>query len=280
MTTLSQTDIANLALMRLGQRKCQAIDDAQDPNARAMLVAWPQAFGEVGRSAPWNCLRARVMLSQLPPQPGSSFTSVPTAVPWTPNTVFAQNTYVTFGNPAYLYFCLIGNTSSSNFTNDLTRGWWQQTDMFSPNYLSWNSGNAGTLYEWNYAYALPSDFLLLVELNGQNCWKPKGVGSLYEVYQKNLYCNSPYADIKYNQAITDTTTLDPMFTGALELKLAELTATTLRKDDAKLSITLHQLFESYIQEARQKNAAEAKPRRYNIVSESRFVRSRWRSTNG
>jgi len=280
MQTFSQTDIANFALMRLGQRKCQAIDDVTDPNARAMLVAWPQAFGEVGRVAPWNCLRARASLSQLAPGVGSTQTSQPAATPWAPNTAYAVGNYATFGNPAYLYFCLIANTSTANFTNDLTAGFWMQTDMFSPSYLSWNTGNAGTLYEWHFGYALPADFLLLVELNGQVCWRPKGLSDLYEVYQSNLYCNTPYADIKYNQLVTDFTVLDPLFTGALELKLAEMTATHLLKDGGKMALTMAELFQKYLQEARQKNAAEGKPRRYNIVSESRFVRSRWRSTNG
>ena len=58
MQQLSTTDIANNALMMLGQRKIQSITDQTDPNAIACNVAWNQAFGSVARETPWNCLKA------------------------------------------------------------------------------------------------------------------------------------------------------------------------------------------------------------------------------
>jgi hypothetical protein len=282
--TLTQTDIANLALMRLGQRKIQSISDPTDPNAIACDVAWLSALGEVGRETPWNCLKARQALNQLAPAPGSPATNPlfpPTATQWAPAQNYAVNAYVTFGFPAYLYQCLIANTSGSSFTIDLTKGFWFQTDLFSPNYLN-QPGNASPLYEWPYAFGLPTDFLLLTELNGQNCWWNRGntYGSLYEVYQKTLYCRAPTADIKYNQLQTDTSCYDSLFIRALECKIAELIATTVRKDDASLSLKMRGLYMQSIARARVQNAAESNPRRYSLVSQSRFVSSRYNSTNG
>lgn len=283
--TLTQTDICNLSLMRLGQRKIQSISDPTDPNAIACDVAWLSALGEVGRDTPWNCLKTRAALVQLAPDPSSPAANpdIPSsATQWAPGQNYAVNAYVLFGSPAYLYQCLIANTSGSSFTNDLTKGYWFQTDLFSPNYLTM-PGNASTLYEWPYAYGLPNDFLLLTELNGQSCWSISGgntFGSLYEIYKKALYCKTSTADIKYNQLTTDTTNFDANFIRALELKIAELISTTCRKDDASLGMKMRGLYEQAIQRARTKNAGEAQPRRYNIVSQSRFVGSRYGSTNG
>lgn len=278
----SQVDIANLSLLRLGQRKIQSITDQSDANAIACNVGWNQALGEVSREAPWNCLKKRMALVQLAPAPDSPAANPdipPSATAWAPATNYAVNAYVTFGVPAYLYQCLIANTSSASFTQDLIAGYWFQTTIFSPNYIN-GPGNASRLYEWNYAYQLPDDFVMLIELNGQNCWNSGDVGSLYEIYEQVLYCDASSADIKYNRVEMDTTKYDTLFTGALVMNLAAIIATTLRKDDAELSMRMLQLYQRYITRARVMNAGENNPRRYNIVSQSRFVRSRRWSTNG
>lgn len=284
MLTLSNTDIANLALQRLGQRKIQSLSDQTDPNAIACNVAYLSALGEVGRETPWNCLKTRAALTQLAPAPDSPAANPdfpPTATQWAPGINYAVNAYVFFGQPAYLYQCLIANTSSGNFTNDLTRGFWFQTTLFSPNYLN-QPGNASQLYEWLYAFELPGDFLLLTELNGQCVFFNSGntFGSLYEVYQNTLYCNTATADIKYNQLQLDSSRYDPMFIRALECKIAELIATTVRKDDAGMSIKMRGLYMQSITRARVQNSAERNPRRYFAPSQSRFVRARFNSTNG
>lgn len=281
--TLSQTNICNLALMRLGQRKIQNITDQSDPNAIACNVGWQQALSEVSRETPWNCLNTRKYLVALAPPSGTQNPNPipPPPAPWAPNTNYAVNDLTTYAGQ--LYQCLIANTSSSSFTIDLTKGYWFQTTIFYPNYLGpYPGGNAGTLYEWAYAYALPTDFILMIELNGVNCWNSWGntTGSLFEIYQGNIYCNTPNADIKYNRYETDTTKFDSLFTGALVLNLAATIATTCRKDDASLSLTLQNEYKKYVTRARTKNAGESNPKRYSIVSQSRFVGSRYNSTNG
>jgi hypothetical protein len=292
-----QTDICNLALMRLGQRRIQSITDQNGPdsgNAIACNVAWVQALAEVSRDAPWNCLKKRAYLGQLAPgqNPNPQYPNPipPNATTWAPGQNYAVNAYVIYAS--YLYQCLIANTSSGSFTVDLTRGYWFQTNYFWPNYLGPSVGNAGPLFEFNYAYQLPPDFLALIELNGTNCFgggaggyggwggRGSGNGSLYEIYEKAIYCNTGQADIKYVRFEQDTTKYDSLFTGALVINLACMMATTLRKDDSALALRLRQEYMDYLVKARLRNAGESNPRRYNIVSASRFVGSRFRSTNG
>lgn len=296
MPNLSQTDICNLSLMRLGQRKIQAITDQSDPNAIACNVGWIQAVSSVSREAPWNCLKKRAFLGLLNPAINPQPTPYPpipsTATTWAPGQNYVVNQYVIF--IGYLYQCVIANTSSNSFASDLTKGYWFQTNFFSPSYIGPVPGNAGPLYEWTYGFQLPADFLLITELNGTWCWggysgyggggggggAGNTTGSLFEVYGKALYCNAATANIKYTALILDTTQYDPLFVDALVFKLASLIATDLRKDDSSVSMRMDGLYREAIGTARQKNAAESNPRRYNIVSQSRFVRSRRWSTNG
>ncbi len=309
MLTQSQTDIANLALMQLGQRTIQTLADQNDGNARAANQAWNLALGIVSRETPWNCLKKRVQLEQLDPAPDSPAGETPPSGGgsggsgfssgfssgfggsggggqsgyWTPGTNYTVNQEVLFGNPAYLYICLIANTAGNSFTKDLTFGYWFQTDRFSPNFLSPTAGNASRLYEWTFAYALPTDFILLIELNGQNVFYDGGgntFGSLYEIYQNVLYCDTQTADIKYNRLEQDTTLYDTMFIDALVYRLAAMMATTLRKDDSQLSMRMLQMYQAIVTRARVKNGNEANARRYSVVSQSRFIAARRWSTNG
>jgi hypothetical protein len=286
MLTQSQVDISNLALMQLGMRPIQSLADQNDANARTANLAWPLALGVLSRETPWNCLKKRLSLTALAPAPDAPAANPdipPGTTNWAPSTNYAVNAYVLFGGtPAYLYQCLIANTSGASFTADLTKGYWFQTDIFSPSYLS-PQGNASQIYEWSFAYQLPPDFILLLELNGQNIFYdggPNTFGSLYEIFQSVLYCNSEVADIKYNRLEQDTTLYDTMFIDALVFKLAALMATTLRKDDATLALRMTQMYQAVVTRARVKNGNEANARRYSVVAQSRFVGARWRSTNG
>lgn len=282
-STLSQTDIANLALMKLGQRKVQSITIQTDPSAVAMLVAWPQAVAALSRSAQWNCLKKRANLGQLNPDLNPQVQPIPTGVPttatpWVPGGNYAVNQFITYAN--YIYQCLIANTASSNFAADLSKGYWFQTDYYSPNFLPAGYCGQGTLYGWSYGYQLPADFVKLVELNGVSCWNHRTQGRVCEIFGTQLWTNASYADVKYIGQSQDTTVFDSLFVGCLVLLLASMTATDLRKDDETLSARLLQEYSAALAEARTQNGNEAMPPRYDIRSQSRFIRARRRSTNG
>lgn len=280
--------------MQLGMRKIQSITNLQDPNAIAINVAWNQAFGSVARETPWNCLKAPASLGQLVVPtpincpPNGNIPS--TATTWMPGTNYAVNAYVIYAG--YLYQCLIANTSSNSFVVDLTYGFWFQTNTFSPNFFGPYPGNATPGSGWLYAFALPADFIALVMLNGSYCWGGWGWGWGYgtgsgaqgsrshEIFQRNLYCNEPSAQIVYIQYQMDTTVYDSLFTDCLVLKLAAMVATELRKDDSSLFMKLMGMYKDRLSEARVKNAGEDKLKRFNPISSSWFIRSRRWSTNG
>ena len=271
-----------MALMRLGQRKIQSISNQSDPNAVAMLVAWAPTLGEVSREAPWNCVKKPANLGmlapgQLPTGNPCPFPIPSTATQWVPGANYAVNAYVLFAN--YLYQCLIANQASASFTADLTRGYWFQTNYFSPNYLG---GYIGGSPLYPNAFELPVDFVLLTRFIGQYCWNRGGTwqGPTWQIMGKALWTAAPYAAVEYCCLETDTTKYDALFCKTLWLGLAMATATTLRKDAGQLAASIKPEYDEVLADARQKNGAEDNPRRFNIVQGSRFVRSRRRSTNG
>jgi len=278
-------------MMRLGNRRIQSLTDQTDPNAIALLVAQNPALGFVSRETPWNCLMSQAFLTLLAPITPDNVPNPypPTPPVWVPNTNYAVNAYVTFAGQ--LYQCLIANTSSNSFTVDLTRGYWFETTFFYPNYLGpFLYGNAGPLYQFQYAYKLPVDFVLLCRLNGAWCSGGWGgglgggsnseQGAPYQVYQNVLLCDTPQANIQYVRWEPDSTKYDNMFIECLTLKWAALVATSLRKDDATLTTKMEALYDRAITKARTKNGGEMNPRRYFLPGQSRFVRSRRWSTNG
>jgi hypothetical protein len=299
MQQLSQVEICNLSLMQIGQNKIQSITNQNDPNAVACNVAWSQAFGSVARETPWNCLKAIASLGQaIIPNPASATygTNIPsTATTWTPGTNYAVNAYVIYAG--YLYQCLIANTASASFTVDLTKGYWFQTNTYSPSFFGVPAGNTVSGAPWSYAYTLPADFIALVSLNGGGCWSGWGwwagwggtsgwqggnssQGQPHEIYGRYLYTNAALANIVYVQYQTDTTIYDSLFTDCLVLKLSAMIATHLRKDDMGISQTLAMAYRQRIQDARVKNAGDDRLKRFNPISSSRFVQARRRSTNG
>ena len=107
-----------------------------------------------------------------------------------------------------------------------------------------------------------------------SCKAPNGNNQLA------LFTDEETADVEYVANISDTTMWDPLFSAAFVCLLASYLATALRKDDGKLyNLLREQYIRDYLPKARVKDAGEKKPRRYYPVSESRFVLSRWGSTN-
>ena len=173
---------------------------------------------------------------------------------------YAVNQYVIYAG--YLYQCLIANTSSYSFTVDLTKGYWFQTNTFSPSFFGVPSGNTTSGSPWAYAYTLPADFIALVSLNGGGagvggaggCGEGDTVGdrstaALREppmYYGRYLYTNAVQANIVYVQYQTDTTVYDSLFTDCLVLKLGAMVATKLRKDDMGISMKLAQAYQTRI----------------------------------
>lgn len=243
-TPLNQVQICNLALSRIGAQAITSITDTTNPSAIACNTWWTMIVSEVGRSAPWKCLMKRVMINPVTGYPPAAVGGV---------------------TPPYLY-------------------------------------------EWNAQYALPSDYLRMVMLNGNDVWASNGfIGDEFEVYGQALLNPSlsppatpifgpslfgsptpdpttglpPTADVKYTAYTDDTTTWDQLFVACVAALLSVRIATVIRKDDTQMAQAMEKEYLGVLlPRALKIDGNEAKPVRYCIDSESRFIGSRWCSTNG
>lgn len=65
----SKTDIANMALHRVGALRIMDLNDADSKSARVLRDFFEPAIREVGRLAEWQCLKDRAELGQLATAP-------------------------------------------------------------------------------------------------------------------------------------------------------------------------------------------------------------------
>lgn len=65
----SKTDIANMALHRVGAQRIMDLNDADSKSARVLRDFFEPAIREVGRLAEWQCLKRRATLGQLSAAP-------------------------------------------------------------------------------------------------------------------------------------------------------------------------------------------------------------------
>lgn len=279
---ITQTDIANLALAKVGS---QPVQNISDPNVNRALVcnsAYEQTVREVARSHGWNCLMTRARLTQVVGADESTSTPA-TPANWAPSTYYAAGVTVIFVTTRYL--CAVAYTSTSNFINDLTAGFWIQD--YGQDYTP---SNTSPLYEWLYSYQLPSDYVLLCGLNGTDL-RDSGIGydapsqgnveDLYEIYGKVLYTDQPEVDVKYVRYTADPSYYDSLFTNCVVWLLASKIATPLRNDNGEMEGRMLTAYERVIlPKARMKDSGEGKPRRYDPTLESNLIRSRWHSTAG
>lgn len=140
------------------------------------------------------------------------------------------------------------------------------------------------LFGYCFQYALPSDCLRVVQLNGCDFWWGFGDDDdnerVYVIEGKNLLTNQAEAQIRYLARITDCSLYPPLFIEALALKLAAVIAKPLTGSSDQAA-SLLQIFERVtLPRAIQTDAIEGKPRRKNLFEISRLVQSRYRGTLG
>lgn len=278
-TTQAQVDIINQALSLLGVNPVTSIDDglaSDDPAVVQASIHWLPSLDTLGRLHRWQCITKPQVLAQVAQDPIDPTGVLPPPAAWIPGGhAYLAGDYVGFGNPQYIYQALVANVSTASFTNDLTSGFWMQTDQFNPNPFG-NAGCGGCNYASGFAYKynLPADCLLVTEYNGCTEFE-----ELFEIMGGALYSNDAQAVIKFTWADPDTTRYDALFVECLTFKLAAKMATKLRQDDTNVAQQMEGLFLKKLGVARAKDSGERRPRRFNPVANSRWVGARYRSTN-
>lgn len=266
-----------MALSKIGAQAISDFDDTNNTSAVEVKLNWQLALAEASRAHRWNCLMTTAVLVPTAQTPVPDAPVPPVTTPWAPFTSYVANQYVTYGLQIYQAF--YDNTSTANFINDLTAGYWFETDITDPNPSFGGSGYGGNYpSNWAFQYPLPGDCLLVAEYNQQQ--PNPGQLQQWEIIGINLYSNQNTGVIKYVQYNEDCTRYDALFTACLVLLLASKVATRLRQDDTQISGACYQQYLKQLAQARAKDGGEQLRRRFTPQANSRWVNSRFRSTNG
>lgn len=281
-STLSPTDVCNIALQRIGAQSIGSLTDLTNQSAISCNTAFLLAYLKVSRSGVWNCLLDTAVLVEEPQTPVPGSTPPSPAPDWAPNTFYVAETFLNYGAPPYVYQVMFDYTSTNNFFNDLTTGALVQTNV-PINGDPFFSGS-GTQYPsgWAFKFALPDDFQLLAALNDNVYWSWNGGGSTstdYEIMGTSLFCDWSQAIVQYVKNEPDCTRWDVLFTDAVTFKVAEMIATPLRQDGGRLEAAMLQGYKDALKEARTKNAGERQERRFNPINSSRFLAARYYGIN-
>lgn len=285
-TTLSPTDVANAALSKVGAQAITSLLDRTSSSAIICNQNYGLAVAEVSRAGRWSCILNTAQLTaivQTPVVPSGA--GAITATPWAPNTAYLADTFISYGD--YYYTVMFNLTSSANFFNDLTAGYYTQTDQqWGTSVPDAFSPVDGSMYQsgWPFAYALPADFQLLVALNDNTiatCWGGGGQQlSDYEIIGGNIYCNDSIAVIQYVQDQPDSTRFDSLFVNALTFKLASMISTPLRHDGGNMEAAMLSEYKRALREARQRNGGERQSRRFNPIGTSIMNQARYKGLLG
>ena len=126
-------------------------------------------------------------------------------------------------------------------------------------------------------FKLPSDFLRLVTLNGNEADEER---DLWDVEGNMLLSDTDIAEIRYVAHIRDTTIYRPGFVMGLQHWIAAKVATPIRQDTAKADSLRNEFFERILPLAKTTDGNERKRKTYDQTRGSQFIRSRRVSTKG
>lgn len=132
------------------------------------------------------------------------------------------------------------------------------------------------IFGWDYQYALPADFIRLVEYNGLDAWQTEDDFQIANGPSGGLVLLSDdnTASVVYIKRITDANLFDTLFTEAFTLRLAQRICTKLTKDDA-IKDKLARESKEALARARQTDANESRPRRLGQWQDSDLAMSRF-----
>jgi len=128
------------------------------------------------------------------------------------------------------------------------------------------------LFDWNYQYQLPSDFIRLRKLNATTAWMP---AAFYAVEGRKLLTNWDTARIRYIARTTDANLFDPLFVEALSVKLAAKIAAPLTGSREKGTELIAKYEQIIAPLAARVDAGEDRPRKRMPYQDSDLVKARF-----
>lgn len=130
--------------------------------------------------------------------------------------------------------------------------------------------DARPLFTWQYAFALPADFLRVYEVNDSE----EGLDDPWVIEGDKLLSDCDVINLVYVYRMMDASKFDPLFQEALSYKLAEKLATTLRGSSSQVVDFTTQYERITAPLARRIDANERRDRKPLMPFRSQFVDAR------
>ena len=243
----NNTDLANAALGMLGEMPISSIDDTNSKPAVTCKAFVTAAIGEVLQLGRWNEATKR----------GYPVETLASA--WLVGTTYALGDRITHGGTTYV------SRAGSNLAKEptVTSGW---GDWWA------------VLVGYAHRFALPTDFVRLMEINGEQV---TASDEYFEIEGNYILTDSTEVSIRY--IATETiSTLGPLLQNAIALRLAAKVAVPLLGSAEKHALMV-QLFAKALAEARQVDALESGSRENpgwsRVFGRSRLIQAKVRDRN-
>lgn len=161
-----------------------------------------------------------------------------------------------------------------------TKLFYQQVRQELLRYHNWNFATSlvqlttdpvAPIFDWGYAYYLPSDFFRLITVNSFGQEQPT---ETYQIQGNQLLSDAGEAKISYIADVVDENLFDSLFTEAFVLRLASKLAKPL-SGSMDMSARLAQEAKYLLSEARRIDGADNSDRRKPAWVNSSLVRSRY-----
>ncbi len=136
---------------------------------------------------------------------------------------------------------------------------------------------AAPAFGWENQFALPSDCLRVLQLNG---YEELQARDLFEIEGRNLLTDEDTAEIKYTARITDANQFDPLFIAALASLLASKLCVPLTGARSQAATLLEEYEKVISGVAKKMDAKEGRPKRKPLWVESDLVNRRFSSDIG
>lgn len=238
----NNTDLANSALALLGEMPITAITDPNSKPARICNQFYGDAIGEVLQLGRWNKATKRAYPVETVPAEWSDATTYTAG----DRVIYSGATYVSRQG---------GNLAKEPTVTASWENWWAVLEGYSKR------------------FALPSDFLRLMEINGEQ------VGASDEFFEiEGGYVLTDSDSVVLRYIGTETiSTLGPLLQNAIALRLAAKIAIPLLGSSEKAA-TMTQMAAKALAEARQIDALESgsreNPAWARIFGRSRLLQAR------
>lgn len=261
---MTQVEIANLALAKLGEAVISAVDTTTTPGA-AISRFWAPVRDQMLRRHRWNFARTRAKLEP------TWVTATSVADDGNGVVEITKATHgLTTGNRVTLRdFGITGSFYITRVDND----------TYTLDDSTWTSavvaGDYTVAPPFGYAYkiTLPSDCLRVLEINGIEVG-PSSEDADFEVEAGFISCDVDEANTIYTAQITDQTKWDAQFIDAYAVRLAVELAVPLTGSMTKRQELLKEFENITMPDARLSDAVESRPKIRPQAMGSRAVDAR------